>query len=82
MNSRKIVIGALLCLIVSLRDGATRKHTLLSRAPAMQASRRIHWHRIQKRARLAPDHSARVLQHGGPISPEELNVLDVFVPRV
>ena len=39
MNSLKIVIGSLFCFIVSLLECAPRKHTLLSRAPAMQAAR-------------------------------------------
>jgi hypothetical protein len=39
MNSLKIVIGALFCLVVSLLECAPRRHTLLSRAPAMQAAR-------------------------------------------
>jgi hypothetical protein len=41
MNSLKIVIGSLFCFIVSLLECAPRKHSLLSRAPAMQAARMI-----------------------------------------
>jgi mono/diheme cytochrome c family protein len=39
MNSLKIVVGALFCLVVSLLECAPRKHTLLSRVPSVQAAR-------------------------------------------
>jgi hypothetical protein len=39
MNPLKVVISSLFCPIVSLLECAPRKHTLLSRAPAMQAAR-------------------------------------------
>ena len=64
MNSRKMVIGALFCLIVSLLVRTPRKHTLLSRAPAMQAARLNPLTANPEAGRLAPDYSARVLQHG------------------
>ena len=82
MNSRKIVIGSLFCLIISLLECAPRKHTLLSRAPAMQA------------ARLNPLASnpeagqagGRPLGLGTPAwvgaSVRKSCMLDVFVPRV
>jgi hypothetical protein len=81
MNSRKIVIGSLFCLIISLLECAPRKHTLLSRAPA---GRRTESTGIESRsgAGWRPTTRPGYSSMGGRVSPEELNLLDVFVPRV